>query len=518
MRQPLKSGPERRILAPVAAFGRADADIVFSFEEKTIESVPERCKMRVAAIDQGTTSTRVLVAGMDGRIEIACAVTHQQNHPHAGWVEHDPEELLANIRHCLKAAGPVDAIGLDNQGESCLAWDARTGAALSPVIVWQDNRTADAVARLKDNGGEPPHAGARGASARCLFLGVEARLDHRKYPGSEGGSGGRSSASRHHGCLLSRSAHRPTSRPTSRRRRGPSLMNLETGQWDGELCALFGVPIACLPKIRPTVADYGRIDGVPVTAAVVDQQAALFGHGCRKPGDAKITFGTGAFALAVTGEEITRAPEKGLLPTVAWSIDGRMTYAVDGGVYDAGSAIEWARRIGIVSDLTADLDWFDTTAAIERDVVFVPALSGLACPHWDRTAASLFLGMSAATTKADLCQALLEGIALSAADVVSAMDAHVPIGRSIAIDGGLARSRYFAQFLADMIGRDVLSTDFDERTAFGTASLAALGAGFSLPEPKTASYTFSPRISDSTAIRRRFGEAVSRSKGWRNLS
>ncbi|MGO4681932.1 FGGY-family carbohydrate kinase [Hyphomicrobium sp. 2TAF46] len=472
--------------------------------------------MRVAAIDQGTTSTRVLVANTNGNIEIACAVTHQQNHPHAGWVEHDPEELLANIRHCLKAAGQVDAIGLDNQGESCLAWDARTGAAVSPVIVWQDNRTADAVARLKDSGAETLTLARAGLPLDAYFSASKLAWIINNIPAAKTAlEAGHLRLGTTDAFFLDRLAgHFATDVTTASR---TSLMNLETGQWDAELCELFGVPIACLPGIRPTVCNYGSIDGVPVTAAVVDQQAALFGHGCRKPGDAKITFGTGAFALAVTGEEITRAPEKGLLPTVAWSIGGRMTYAVDGGVYDAGSAIEWARRIGLVSDLTADLDWFDMPAAIERGVVFVPALSGLACPHWDRTAASLFLGMSAATTKEDLRQAMLEGIALSAADVVGAMNAHVPIGRSIAIDGGLARSKYFAQFLADMIGRDVLATDFDERTAFGTASLAALGAGVVLPEPKTVPITFSPRIGDSTAIRQRFSEAVSRCRGWRDL-
>lgn len=472
--------------------------------------------MRVAAIDQGTTSTRVLVADTDGNIEIACAVTHQQNHPHAGWVEHDPEELLANIRHCLKAAGQVDAIGLDNQGESCLAWDARTGVALSPVIVWQDNRTADAVARLKDSGAETLTLARAGLPLDAYFSASKLAWIINNIPAAKTAlEAGHLRLGTTDAFFLDRLAgHFATDVTTASR---TSLMNLETGRWDADLCKLFGVPIACLPEIRPTVCNYGSIDGVPVTAAVVDQQAALFGHGCRKPGDAKITFGTGAFALAVTGEEITRAPEKGLLPTVAWSIGGRMTYALDGGVYDAGSAIEWARRIGLVSDLTADLDWFDTPAAIERGVVFVPALSGLACPHWDRTAASLFLGMSAATTKMDLCQAMLEGIALSAADVVGAMNAHVPIGRSIAIDGGLARSKYFAQFLADMIGRDVLATDFDERTAFGTASLAALGAGVVLPEPRTVPITFSPRVSDSTTIRQRFGDAVSRSRGWRDL-
>ena len=470
--------------------------------------------MRVAAIDQGTTSTRVLVADTDGAIEIACAMTHRQIHPQTGWVEHDPEELLANIRSCLEAAGPVDAIGLDNQGESCLAWDARTGSALSPVIVWQDNRTADIVERLKGANAEALTLARAGLPLDAYFSASKLRWIIDNIPAAKAAmQAGHLRLGTTDAFFLDRLTGNFATDVTTASR--TSLMNLETRQWDADLCALFGVPIECLPKIRPTVIELGSVSGVPITAAVVDQQAALFGHGCRKPGDAKITFGTGAFALAVTGDEIVRAPDKGLLPTVAWSIDGRMTYAVDGGVYDAGSAVEWARRIGLVADFPSELDRFDAPPAIDRGVVFVPALSGLACPHWDRSAASLFLGMSAATTRADLCQALLEGIALSTADVVDAIDSLVPIGSSIAIDGGLARSRYFAQFLADMIGRDVLSTDFGERTAFGTAALAAIGVGAALPEPKVVSYTFIPRVGDRTITRRRFSDAVSRSKGWR---
>ena len=470
--------------------------------------------MRVAAIDQGTTSTRVLVADAYGAIEIACAITHRQIHPKTGWVEHDPEELLANIRSCLEAAGPVDAIGLDNQGESCLAWDARTGSALSPVIVWQDNRTADIVERLKGANAEALTLARAGLPLDAYFSASKLRWIIDNIPAAKAAmQAGHLRLGTTDAFFLDRLTGNFATDVTTASR--TSLMNLETRQWDVDLCALFGVPIECLPKIRPTVIELGSVSGVPITAAVVDQQAALFGHGCRKPGDAKITFGTGAFALAVTGDEIVRAPDKGLLPTVAWSIDGRMTYAVDGGVYDAGSAVEWARRIGLVADFPSELDRFDAPPAIDRGVVFVPALSGLACPHWDRSAASLFLGMSAATTRADLCQALLEGIALSTADVVDAIDSLVPIGSSIAIDGGLARSRYFAQFLADMIGRDVLSTDFGERTAFGTAALAAIGVGAVLPAPKVVSYTFIPRAGDRTVTRRRFGDAVSRSKGWR---
>ncbi|MBS0233220.1 MAG: glycerol kinase [Proteobacteria bacterium] len=473
--------------------------------------------MRVAAIDQGTTSTRVLVADTDGALDIACAVAHRQIHPHPGWVEHDPEELLTNIRRCLDAAGAVDAIGIDNQGESCLAWDAQTGEALSPVIVWQDNRTADAVSRLQANGAASLTLSRAGLPLDAYFSASKLAwiIDH--IPAAKSAlDAGRLRLGTTDAFFLDRLAGTFATDVTTASR--TSLMNLETGQWDPDLCELFGVPIACLPEIRSTVADFGRINGVPVTASVVDQQAALFGHGCRKPGDVKITFGTGAFALTVTGEHIARAPDKGLLPTVAWAIDGKLTYAVDGGVYDAGSAVEWARRLGLISDLEKDLEWFDTAPAIERGVVFVPALSGLACPHWDRTAASIFIGMSAATTQADLRQALLEGIALSAADVVDAMHGHVPIGGSIAIDGGLARSRYFAQFLADMIGRDVIVADFDERTAFGTAQLAGLGAGIALPDPRTASTTYRPRIADATPLRRRFHDAVSRSKSWRDLS
>ena len=149
-------------------------------------------------------------------------------------------------------------------------------------------------------------------------------------------------------------------------------MNLATCRWDEELCRLFGVPIECLPEIRPTVGEFGGIGGMPLTAAVVDQQAALYGHGCRDAGDAKVTFGTGAFALAITGAEIVRAPERGLLPTVAWRIGGQTVHAVDGGVYDAGAAVEWARRLGLFADL-AELDSFAEPPAIERGLAFVPA-------------------------------------------------------------------------------------------------------------------------------------------------
>nr|WP_316656223.1 FGGY family carbohydrate kinase [uncultured Gellertiella sp.] len=470
--------------------------------------------MRIAAIDQGTTSTRVLVASTNGEAEIRHAVRHRQIHPRSGWVEHDPEELIANILACLAAAGRVDAIGIDNQGESCLAWDARTGEALSPVIVWQDNRTSDRIARLEEEGHAALTLARAGLPLDAYFSAAKLGwILENNDRAREALQKGRLKLGTTDAFFLDRLAGTFATDITTASR--TSLMNIHTGTWDSDLCALFGVPMACLPEIRPTIGRFGRIGDIPVMANVVDQQAALYGHGCRQPGDTKITFGTGAFALAVTGTSIIQAPDQGLLPTIAWG-DGTETFhALDGGVYDAGSAIEWAQRLGLVGDL-AELDHFDGPSALSRGLCFVPALSGLACPHWDRSAAGLFLGMSGATTRQDLQQALLEGIALRAAEVVEAMAARLPISTTISIDGGLARSHYFVQFLADQLQRELDVSDFDERTAFGTAALAgrALGAELALPR-HIRTRTIPPRATDRDVARARFAEAVKRSQGWR---
>lgn len=472
--------------------------------------------MRIAAIDQGTTSTRVLVADTDGHADIRHAVRHEQILPQAGWVEHDPEALIANIRECLAAAGPVDAIGIDNQGESCLAWDATTGEALSPVIVWQDNRTSDVIARLEADGASELTLQRAGLPLDAYFSASKLSWILSNIPAAaEARRKGRLRLGTTDAFFLDRlTGQFPTDLTTASR---TSLLDLETGTWDEDLCSLFGVPQECLPEIRPSMADFGSIEGVPVTASVVDQQAALYGHGCRVRGDAKITFGTGAFALAVTGDAIIRAPEKGLLPTIGWGDKDTRTYALDGGVYDAGSAIEWAQRIGLVGHVS-ELDHFGSDSALSRGLCFVPALSGLACPHWDRSAAGMFLGMSGSTSRSDMQQALLEGIALRAAEVIEAMNERVPIAFRISIDGGLTRSTYFVQFLADQLQRELETSSFDERTAFGTACFAARAMGADLPLPSTAtSHLITPRRIDRDHDRVRFASAIERSRNWRTF-
>jgi len=471
--------------------------------------------LRIAALDQGTTSTRVLVVSHNGSADIQLALRHQQHHPHPGWVEHDPLELLSNLQRCIEATGRVDAIGLANQGESCLAWDARTGEPLSPVIVWQDNRTADEISRLRAQGGEALTLERAGLPLDPYFSASKLAWILRNLPAArQAQREGRLRLGTTDAYFLDRLTGVFATDVTTASR--TSLMNLATAQWDPELCALFGVPLEALPEIRDTVGHFGEVGATPVTASLVDQQASLYGHGCRNPGDAKITFGTGAFALTLTGEDIIRAPEKGLLATIAWQIDGKPQYAMDGGVYDASAAVEWAGRLGLFSDFS-ELAAFDQAPAIGRQLAFVPALSGLACPHWDRSAAALWVGMNAATSRQDMCQALLEGVALRSAEVISAMDGFLNVTDQLSIDGGLARSPYFAQFLADALQRCIVTQRFDELTAFGCAALAARGVGVDLAPPRNTSTSFRPRVDAGVAgqWRETFADAVTRCRNWR---
>lgn len=471
--------------------------------------------MRIAAIDQGTTSTRVMVVDQNGSADIQLALRHQQHHPHPGWVEHDPLELLNNIQRCLEATGRVDAIGIANQGESCLAWDAVTGEPLSPVIVWQDNRTAAQIAMLRGEGLEAITLERAGLPLDPYFSASKLAWIVQNLPAAKSAaSTGRLRLGTTDAYFLDRLTGVFATDVTTASR--TSLMNLSTGQWDAQLCELFGVPIESLPEIRDTVGHFGEIGITPVTASIVDQQASLYGHGCRSEGDAKITFGTGAFALTLTGDQIIRAPDKGLLATIAWQVAGKPTYAMDGGVYDASAAVEWAGRLGLFSDFS-ELAAFDEPPAISRQLAFVPALSGLGCPHWDRSAAALWVGMNGGTTRQDMCQALLEGVALRSVEVITAMDGFLKVTDRLSIDGGLARSPYFAQFLADALQRCIVTQRFDELTSFGCAALAAKGLGIELKPPRNTSTKFRPKVSAEQALQWRatFSDAVKRTRDWR---
>ena len=468
---------------------------------------------RVIGLDQGTTSTRALVVEPGQVPRIVHAVRHEQRFPRPGWVEHDPLELLANLRACLAAAGKAQAIGLANQGESCLAWDAMTTAPLSPVIVWQDNRTAEMIAQLAAAGAQSETLARAGLPLDPYFSASKLAWLLTALPEVKAARvAGRLCLGTTDAFFLHHLTGRFVTDVTTASR--TSLMNLEAEAWDPVLCDLFGVPRECLPAIEDSVADFGTVANGPIRASIVDQQAALYGHGCRVPGDAKITFGTGAFALALTGEAIVKRPERGLLPTPAWRLDGNTTYAVDGGVYDAGSAVEWARQLGLFAGFD-ELSAFDAPPAIARGLAFVPALSGLACPYWDRSAGAVWIGMTGGTTRRDMVQAVLEGVALRAAEVIGEIDSQMPIAGAIRIDGGVARSDYFSQFLADVLNRDVMRMDFDELSAFGCATLACSSETGPAISALDGGRIFKPQTNAGQAWAARFAGAVSRSRGWR---
>jgi glycerol kinase len=471
----------------------------------------------VIAIDQGTTGSGMHVLESDGTFRSGETIDHKQFYPQPGWVEHDAEELVGNVARLIaQHKNGAKGIGIANQGETVVAWDARTKRPLYNAIVWQDARTHAEIETLKAAGHEETTLARAGLPLDPYFSAAKLRwlldnVDEAQTLRREG----RLRFGTSDAFFLDRLAGVFATDVTTASR--TSLMNLETLQWDPQLADLFGVPIECLPEIRPTAGDFGTIDGVPVTASMVDQQAALFGHGCRKPGDAKITFGTGAFALAIAGEKPLKDPKSGLLPTIAWKLgDAPVTYAIDGGVYNAASALNWARELGLFQDFS-EIDAFAGTA-IERGLVFVPALSGLGCPYWDRSAAGLWLGMGLETSKRDMVQSLLEGVALRAAQVIVAMDGLQPIAPKLSIDGGLANNGYFRSFLAKAFGRQLTVPASLELTGHGCALFAMVGAGLAtidtLPQQQPGTIVDCGKPLNRALVNR-FADAVARCRNWR---
>ena len=471
--------------------------------------------MKVLAIDQGTTGTKAFTLDGGGRFEKVASFEHRQYYPRPGWVEHDAEELLLHIRQCIEAAGPVDAIGICNQGETIVAWDSATGRPICRAIVWQDNRTMDVTETMKSQGLEDLTLSRAGLPLDPYFSASKIRWVIDNVDGAQSLLGtGRLRIATSDAYFLDRLTGVYATDVTTASR--TSLMSLASHQWDDALLAAFRVPRDILPEIRDTAGDFGSHNGTRLTASLVDQQAALFGHGCSKPGDAKITFGTGAFALGVAGTHRPQKTDGGLVTTIAWRTRGRDTdYALDGAVYNAASAVNWCRSLGLFSE-HGEIDQFQAPSALSRGLCFVPALSGLACPHWDRSASGLWIGMGLDTTRADLVQSVLEGVALRAAEVMAEMARQLPLAETISIDGGLSNNPYFCQFLSNALKRAVAVPSSTELTALGTARMAMLGGGEvhlpSLPHPRHVCHPDHPLTDEMTSV---FAQAVSRARDWR---
>jgi len=451
---------------------------------------------KLLAIDQGTTGSTAIVLTLEGETLGKKTVEFPQHFPKPGWVEHDAEQIWKSVEEAvsgaLDAAGVVGteigAIGITNQRETTLVWDRQTGKPVHRAIVWQCRRTASECDRLKAEGAEPTVRKKTGLVIDAYFSGTKIAwiLDQV--------SGARARADKGElafGTIDSFLVHRLTGGTvhatdvTNASR--TLLMDLAKLEWDDEMLRLFKVPSSVLPKIVPSASKIGTTrgvgflpDGIPITGIAGDQQAALFGQACFEVGDAKCTYGTGAFALKNIGETPT-ASTHGLITTVAWQLPGKKpTYALEGSAFIAGAAVQWLRDgLGLIK-AAPDIEALARKVASSDGVCFVPALAGLGAPYWDQNARGTITGITRGTTAAHLARATLEGVAFEVWDLLEAIMADSKKNlTALKIDGGAAKNDLLAQFQADIASVKVVRPVEVESTGRGAAMLAGVGGELS---------------------------------------
>jgi len=448
------------------------------------------------AIDQGTTGTTVLVLDRTLAVRGRGYQEIPQIYPRPGEVEHDPEVIwrgvVAAIQAALRAAElePTDiaAIGITNQRETAVLWERKTGKTIGNAIVWQDRRTASICAGMKDAGLEERVRERTGLVLDPYFSATKVRFMLDATPGLRArATKGDIAFGTIDSFLIWRLSHGAAHVTDPSNASRTLLFDLEAGEFTDELCELFGVPMKVLPEVRgsaevlaKTRGVDGLPDGIPIAGVAGDQQAALYGQTCLNPGDAKCTYGTGAFLLMNVGATPVRS-RSGMLGTVAWRIDGKTTYALEGSAFIAGALVQWLRDgLGII-ETASEVETLARSVPDSGGVTIVPALVGLGAPHWRPEARGLITGITRGTTRAHLCRAALEAIALQNVDLALAMQADA--GRAITqlrVDGGASANDLLLQMQSDLLGVAIFRPDMVEATALGAAKLAARGAGFPL--------------------------------------
>ncbi len=490
----------------------------------------------ILAFDQGTTSSRAIAFGRDGRVLGSSQQEFRQIYPQPGWVEHDPLEIWHSQRgvaaQALAAAGlaarDVGAIGITNQRETTVLWERATGRPVANAIVWQDRRTASRCDALRQAGHEPLFTQRTGLLLDAYFSGTKLAWLLDNVPGArERAKRGELAFGTVDTWLIWQlSGGRSYVTDASNASR-TLLFNIHTLDWDDELLALLDVPRAVLPGIvasSGTAATTG-CDGLPTGLAVAgiagDQQAALFGQACHSPGMAKNTYGTGCFLLMNTGSRPSASRNR-LLTTVAWQRAGATAYALEGSVFIAGAAVQWLRDgLGII-ERSADVEGLAASVADSAGAYFVPALSGLGAPYWDPHARGTLVGITRGTTGAHIARATLESIAFQSAELIEAMAADSGIAlKELRVDGGATANNLLMQVQADFLGVPVVRPKVTETTALGAAYLAGLACGFWKDEAEIASLwsrdrVFEPKLSRDAAAARmaEWKRAVERSRGW----
>jgi glycerol kinase len=491
----------------------------------------------VLALDQGTTGSTALVVDAEGLVRARGYAEVSQHYPQPGWVEHDPEELWTTVERAatqaLKAAGlsgdDVAAVGITNQRETTIVWDRATSAPIYRAIVWQCRRTARACDRLRAAGHEPIVRERTGLVLDAYFSGTKIAwiLDHVPDARRRAARGQLAFGTVDSWLLWKLTRGRVHATDVSNASRTLCL-DLARGEWDDRMCALLDVPREVLPDIVDSsgvcgeTAELGWLPrGVPIAGIAGDQQAALFGQACFKPGDAKNTYGTGCFALINTGANPVLSSH-GLLTTIAWRIAGRTIYALEGAVFVAGAAVQWLRDgLGIIAE-AAETEALAGSVPDTGGVYFVPAFVGLGAPYWDQHARGTIVGLTRGTTRSHLARAALEAIAFQSRDVLDAMvaDAKANVGR-LKVDGGAVANGFLCQFQADVLDTPVDRPAVIETTGLGAAYLAGLGAGFwrsldAVAERHAVERTFTPAMPAAQRTERyeNWKRAVERSRDW----
>ena len=490
----------------------------------------------VLALDQGTTSSRAIVFDRRGRARAVVQQEVPQHYPRPGWVEHDPADLWASTRRVALAAvaeanltgAAIAAVGVTNQRETTLLWERRTGRPLARAIVWQDRRTADRCAQLRARGLEPWVRHRTGLVLDPYFSGTKLAwlLDH--VPGA------RRRAERGELAfgtvdtwlvwqLTGGRVHATDASNASR----TLLFNLRTGGWDDELLRLLRIPREVLPEVRASSGDYGEVStlralrGVPIAGVAGDQQAALFGQACFRPGMAKNTYGTGCFLLLHTGTRPVVSRHH-LLTTVAWRLDGRTEYALEGSVFIGGAVVQWLRDgLGLIAT-SAGVEVLAARVPDNGGVYLVPAFAGLGAPHWDAAARGAIVGLTRGTTAAHVARAALESIAFQSADLLGAMEADARLRlRELRVDGGATVNAGLMQFQGDLLRVPVVRPRTTETTALGAAYLAGLAVGFWRDRDEIAALwraerTFRPRAAAAAmrSLQGQWRRAVDRARDW----
>ncbi len=492
----------------------------------------------VLALDQGTTSSRAILFDREGSVRAVAQREFDQIFPQTGWVEHDPEQIASSqIAVAVEALASahvqpreVAAIGIANQRETTIAWDRQSGRAVSNAIVWQDRRTADFCESLKARGHESSIQRRTGLLIDSYFSAtkvswiLEHVLDARRLA-----EAGRLAFGTVDSWLLWKltggRVHVTDASNASR----TMLFNIHTGAWDHDLLTLFGVPALMMPEVRSSSEVVGEVSadglkGIPIAGIAGDQQAALFGQRCNRPGLTKNTYGTGCFMLQNTGTR-TVASANRLITTVAWKIGNTTEYALEGSVFVGGAVVQWLRDGLGLFRTSGDVEALAQSVHDNGGVYFVPAFVGLGAPHWDSYARGSIFGLTRGSTAGHIARAALESIAYQVADLLDAMQRDT--GNTIEelrVDGGAAANNSLMQFQSDILGVPVIRPAMAETTAAGAAYLAGLGVGFWKAAAETTGKGKERRFeanlprSEAAALRERWHEAVSRSKGWQKES